>query len=370
MFGRSHEAKRASLPSLGPVGAGMALYPMSAIESDGLTKRFRRLHSYRDLVLYPWRHESHLAVDGVSLQINGGEIFGLLGENGAGKSTLIRMLSTTLLPTSGSATVGGHDVVAEPHRVRQLIGVVTGAERSFYWRLSGRQNLEFFAALYHIPRPVARRRIDELLAVIGIDEYARQPFQSYSTGTRHKFDIARGLLNAPQILFLDEPTRSLDPIATIEVRKIISDYIVGELGRTVLFATHSLTEAEAMCDRVAIIRGGRLVQTGTVAELRGALELGISCVITVDGTVTSLRDEISRIPGVHDVAVSTGEASSELTVRIDNHDPDLLNELLAAVLESGTRVRSWITHEPTLEEIYRRVLGADPAPTGPVSEQS
>jgi ABC-2 type transport system ATP-binding protein len=236
--------------------------------------------------------------------------------------------------------------------------------------LSGRQNLEFFAALYHIPRQVARRRIDELLAVIGIHEYAGQPFQSYSTGTRHKFDIARGLLNVPQVLFLDEPTRSLDPIATIEVRKTISEYIVGELGRTVLFATHSLTEAQAMCDRVAIIRSGRLVQTGTVTELRGALELGMSCVITVDGTATSLRDRISRIPGVHEVAVIIGDASSEVTVRMDDHDPDLLNRLLATVLESGTRVRSWITHEPTLEEIYRRVLGADAAPTAPASEQA
>src|ERR1044071_8823811 len=127
------------------------------IEILDLTKRFRKLQSYRDLLLYPWRRADHLAVDGISLQIAQGELFGLLGQNGAGKTTLIKMLSTALLPSSGSATIAGHDVVRDARRVRSLIGLVSGEERSFYWRLTGRENLEFFAALYRIPAPIAYR---------------------------------------------------------------------------------------------------------------------------------------------------------------------------------------------------------------------
>src|SRR5207244_1040564 len=130
-----------------------------AIEAQALTKRFRKLQTYRDLVLYPWRQADHLAVDHISLRIQRGELFGLLGQNGAGKTTLIKMLCTALLPSSGSAAVMGYDVVRDARHVRAAIGLVSGEERSFYWRLTGRQNLEFFAALYHVPQAIARRRI-------------------------------------------------------------------------------------------------------------------------------------------------------------------------------------------------------------------
>src|SRR5207244_7226342 len=130
-----------------------------AIQPHALTKRFRKLHTYRDLLLYPWRRADHLAVDRLSLRIDQGELFGILGQNGAGKTTLIKMLCTALLPSSGSASVAGYDVVRDARHVRAAIGLVSGEERSFYWRLTGRQNLEFFAALYHVPQAIARRRI-------------------------------------------------------------------------------------------------------------------------------------------------------------------------------------------------------------------
>src|ERR1044071_5108905 len=140
------------------------------IEILDLTKRFRKLQSYRDLLLYPWRRADHLAVDGVSLRIEPGELFGILGQNGAGKTTLIKMLCTALRPSSGSATVAGYDVVRDARRLRAVIGLVSGEERSFYWRLTGRQNLEFFAALYHVPPAVARPRIAMLLHGVGLEE--------------------------------------------------------------------------------------------------------------------------------------------------------------------------------------------------------
>ena len=230
---------------------------MIAIETEELTKRFRKLRGYRDLVRYPWRRPTDIAVDGVSLSVGEGELFGLLGENGAGKTTLIRMLSTTLLPTSGHARVAGYDIVHDAPAVRRSIGLVSGDERSFYWRLTGRQNLEYFAALYHVAPRAVTRRIDDLLMTLGVAAYADRRFSTYSTGIKQRFAIARGLLTEARILFLDEPTRALDPIAADELRHYVADQIVGRLGFTALVATHSLAEAEAICPRVAIIRHGR-----------------------------------------------------------------------------------------------------------------
>jgi ABC-2 type transport system ATP-binding protein len=325
---------------------------MNAIETIGLTKRFRRLRTYADLVAYRWRQTSHLAVDNLSLEVKRGELFGVLGENGAGKTTIIRMLSTTLLPTSGTARVDGFDVVRQSREVRELIGLVSAEDRSFYFRLTGRQNLEFFAALYHLSRTVARRRIDALLEIFGVVEQADQPFQTYSTGTRHKFAIARGLLTEPQVLFLDEPTRSLDPIAAAEVRLLVTDYIVGDLGRTVLLATHSLAEAEAICHRIAIIRAGSLVASGTLADLRRRMDLSTLCEVQVTGPIDGLLGRLSHLPGVHDVEVATAAMTSTFSMRLQR-DRGLLDEVLRTVLASGVRVEACSTREPALEEVYR-----------------
>jgi ABC-2 type transport system ATP-binding protein len=330
---------------------------MNAIETHRLTKRFRRLGTYRDLLLYRLRPAEHLAVDDLTFNVERGELFGLLGENGAGKSTVIRMLSTTLLPTSGIAMVGGHDVVRAPNRVRELVGVASGDERSFYWRLSGRQNLEFFAALYHLAPPLARQRIDSLLDVFGIREEAEAPFYSYSTGIRHKFSIARGLLTEPQILFLDEPTRSLDPIAAADVRQLLVDHVVGEMGHTVLLATHSLSEAEAICGRIGIIQAGRLVACGTIAELRQRMTLSTSFEIRVTGRTDDLFAGLERVQGVDGIAAKVDGTATRFTLWL-GRDPGTLNRVLTHIIESGANVESCEIREPALEEIYRRALGA------------
>lgn len=331
---------------------------MNAIETHRLTKRFRRLGTYRDLILYPWRHDDHLAVDDLSLEVAEGELFGLLGENGAGKTTFIRMLSTTLLPTSGTALVAGHDVVHDPLRVRQHIGVVSGEERSFYWRLTGRQNLQFFSALYHLGPAVARRRIDALLEVVGITDFADEPFYTYSTGTRHKLSIVRGLLTEPHVLFLDEPTRSLDAEAVLDVRRLLTEYVVGELGRTVLLTTHSLAEAEAVCDRVAIIRAGRLVAGGTIPELRARMRLSAWCEIVLSGPYDGLLRELGDLPGVEEVSADVDQGKTRLTMHLGRRD-GVLDHVLRRIQASGAVVESCTTREPALEEIYRQVLASD-----------
>lgn len=325
---------------------------MNAIETESLTKRFRQLRGYRDLVLYPWRRSSVLAVDAVSLDVRQGELFGLLGENGAGKTTLIRMLTTTLMPSAGRAFVAGHDVERDPHPVRRVIGLVSGDERTFYWRLTGRQNLEFFAALYHVNGTTAKRRISELLETLGVSDYAENRFNTYSTGTRQKFAIARGLLTEPRVLFLDEPTRALDPIAADEVRRYIAQHIVGQLGATVVIATHTLSEAQALCDRVAIIRHGRVFAAGSMDELTKQMALTTRFELVVAGSADRLRASLVGSPSLQDVVIDTEGDRIRLTAVMPLGAADL-NGILKAVLDADARVESCITRQPTLDDIYR-----------------
>jgi ABC-2 type transport system ATP-binding protein len=335
-----------------------------AIEAHALTKRFRQLHSYRDLLLYPWRRADHLAVDNVSLQIERGELFGILGQNGAGKTTLIKMLCTALLPTSGSAIVAGYDVVRGARHVRQAIGLVSGEERSFYWRLTGRQNLEFFAALYHVPPTTARQRIEALLQGVGLAADADRPFRTYSTGMRQKLAIARGLLNQPQVLFMDEPTRSLDPISAQHIRRFVADYILGELGSTVILATHSMAEAEELCNRVALIRAGRVVAQGSIQQLRQTLHHGVRRELRLRHMPPDLPDALRRLAGVLSLEVSRVEGLHILDLAMSDEGA-LLAAVLRETIESGADVYECQTYQATLEDIYLRTLGDVPEPMPP-----
>jgi ABC-2 type transport system ATP-binding protein len=197
------------------------------------------------------------ALDGVSLEVKPGEVVALLGPNGAGKSTLIRILGTTVLPDSGNATVAGHDVVKDPVAARRSLGVMIGDERSHYWRISGRRNLVFFAALVGIPRREAAARAVRLLDAVGLTDAADRPVLGYSSGMRARLSLARALLADPPLLLLDEPTRHLDPLAAARFRKSASR--VATQRRTgVLFATHDLHEAVAMSTRILVLSAGRI----------------------------------------------------------------------------------------------------------------
>jgi ABC-2 type transport system ATP-binding protein len=334
-----------------------------AIHIDALTKRFRRLDTYRDLLTYPWRQADVLAVDAVSLTIDRGELFGLLGPNGAGKTTLIRMLSTALIPTSGHARVVGHDVVADAQQVRESIALVGCDDRAFFSRLTGRQNLEFFAALHHVHGARARTRIDELLARTGMTEHAGRPFHTYSSGMRQKLGIARGLLGDPEVLFLDEPSRSLDPISAREMRTLISEFVVGELGRTVILATHSMSEADELCDRMALIRDGRIVGAGTVAELRRSLPHGVRCELTLGSLPAGLEAKLAALPGVVDLIVTPEPGTWALRATLSGGDATVA-PLLREIVRRGVDVHACTTREASLEEIYLSKLADPPAPQG------
>lgn len=232
-----------------------------------LTKIFRPLR-LRLRSLRPVRREAPVcALRGVDLTVYRSEVVGLLGTNGAGKTTLLKILATLVLPTAGRVTVEGHDVAREADRVKAMVGLVSGDERSFYWRLTGRQNLEFFAAFQGLSSRAAHNRIEQLREQLGLETLDRR-FAVCSTGARHRLAIARALLSQPPILLMDEPTRSLDPLAAGALRRLIRNTVVGQMGCTAVLATHNLEEAEDLCDRIAVLHQGQLVGCGTVGELR------------------------------------------------------------------------------------------------------
>jgi len=237
-----------------------------AIEVRGIEKTFVKKRSIKELVHHPFRRAERVqALRGVDLTVEQGEIFGLLGPNGAGKTTLLKILSCLVLPNKGTAKVMGVETTRE-NLVKPMIGLVQADERSFYWRLSGRENLRFFARLYNVPGRDISRRIDELLERVDMTEAADRMFNGYSSGMKQRMAIARALLHDPQILFMDEPTRSLDPAASLALRKFMLEELKE---KTIILATHNLQEAQTMSDHVAILVKGRVREMASIMYVAG-----------------------------------------------------------------------------------------------------
>lgn len=244
----------------------------AAIIVHNLTKRFPTRRRLEDMIRRPFHHRWVTALDEMNLEVRQGEVFGLLGPNGAGKTTLLKILCTLLLPTGGRAIINGHGVVEDPRRVRQAVGYCLDTERSFYYRLTGRQNLAFFATLNNLPSREATSRSAEVLEMVGLNGAAGDPFMTYSKGMQQKLGLARALLTNPAVLLLDEPTKSLDPGAAAQFRRFLRSTLAEKLGKTVLLVTHSLEETCECCDRVAIMDQGRIAFQGTGPEVRGFLQ--------------------------------------------------------------------------------------------------
>lgn len=206
-------------------------------------------------------------IDNINLSVKKGELFCLVGTNGAGKTTLLKLLCNLILPTSGEIFINGYNVLKDSERARSSIGLVTGDERSFYWRLTGRQNMKFFATLYNLLSHESKIKIEELFKLLRIEEPDKR-FQEYSSGIKQRLSIARALLNDSSVLFLDELTKGLDPSTAKELRIFIKGTLVKEKKKTVFFSTHNLREAEELADRIAFMRKGKITADGTIAELR------------------------------------------------------------------------------------------------------
>src|SRR5438105_4560536 len=238
-----------------------------AVETRDLVKVFERGRRtiWQRLRREPDRRDRFRAVDGIDLRVEAGEIFGLLGPNGAGKTTTMKMLATLLIPTSGTIRVLGIDPLARPREVRARLGAMLSGERSLYWKLTGRENLEYFAALYHVPPAETTDRITRCLVAVNLSDRADDYVERYSTGMRQRLALARALLPDPPLIILDEPTVGLDPQASRDLRDRVRE--LRAQGRTVLLTTHYMEEADQLCDRVAIIDHGRIVALDTPAAV-------------------------------------------------------------------------------------------------------
>src|SRR5919198_3585252 len=256
------------------------------------------------------------AVKGVSFEIEKGELFGLLGPNGAGKTTTIKMLITLLIPTSGSARVLGYDVVKDAREVRKRIGYVFGGERGVYERLSGYDNLRYFAELYGVPPRIQKQRIEEMLELVGLRGREHERAEGYSRGMKQRLHVARGLLHDPEVLFLDEPTIGLDPVGAREVRATIGS--LTEAGKTVLLTTHYMFEADALCDRIAVISRGEIVAEGTPLDLKRRVAEGAVVEVEVFGVPEETVERVRGLGGVVAVAVEEREQAQVLVVQTES----------------------------------------------------
>jgi len=258
---------------------------------------------------FPTPRGAVTALRGVALTVERGSFFGLFGPNGAGKSTLIRILSTLIIPTGGSASVMGCDVVREAEKVRASIGLASANENSFYGRLTGQQNLEFFATLQNVPPPAARRRAGELLEMFGLSRAAGAHFQTYSTGMRQRLNMARALLHDPPVLFLDEPTKGMDLATAENVRALLRREFVERQGKTVLLTTHDLDEMETLCDRVAILEGGLIRACGSPAELVAQASATVEYRLELANAPADLIPNLQTVRGVKSVEVASQTAA-------------------------------------------------------------
>jgi len=287
------------------------------------------------------------AVRAVSFTIEPGELFGLLGPNGAGKTTTIKMLITLLIPTAGSARVLGLDVVKDAREVRKRIGYVFGGERGVYERLSGYDNLRYFAELYGVPPKLQKPRIEELLELVGLKGREHERAEGYSRGMKQRLHVARGLLHDPEVLFLDEPTIGLDPVGARELRSTIASLTAA--GKTILLTTHYMFEADALCDRIAVISKGKIVAEGTPDDLKRGVGQGSVLEVEVYGVDEETIERVRRLGGVLAVSVEEREQAQVLVVQTQTEV-----ELTSAILGNlnGGQVGRISQREPTLEDAY------------------
>ena len=293
------------------------------------------------------------AVRGISFEVERGELFGLLGPNGAGKTTTIKMLITLLLPTSGSIRVLGFDAVTTPREVRSRVGYVFGGDRGLYERLSGLDNLRYFAQLYGVPAHEQMARIGELLEMVGLSGRERERVEGYSRGMRQRLHIARGLLHKPEVLFLDEPSIGIDPVGARELRDTVA--ALASTGTTVLLTTHYMFEADSLCDRIAVIAGGQIVAHGTPAELKGRVADGNVVEVEVFGSAEGSLDAVRALTGVSSALVEERGQAQVLVVR-SGPGIDVTAPVLGCL--SGIPLGRVAMREPTLEDAYVELVGA------------
>jgi len=303
------------------------------------------------------------ALAGVDVRIERGELFGLLGPNGAGKTTFIKILTTLLFPTSGTARVAGYDVVAQAGDVRQRIGLIAGGESSGYGILTVRECLWMFSQFYGVPSAVARPRVEELIAVVGLEEQANTRVNRLSTGQRQRMNFARGFVSDPEVLFMDEPTLGMDVNAARALRGFVGRWMRERPGRTVLLTTHYMAEAEELCDRLAIIDRGHVLACDSPSALRREVQGGQHVELEV-GAWEWGGEAPPSIPGIAAAWGAPHPERGTRTLKFRLPPGRALVDVLRGLETLGIRVDGVATRETTLEDVFIAVVGRGLDDTG------
>jgi len=326
------------------------------IVAENLTKIFRTKE--RKGFLKRGKVKEIVAVDHISFKVYRGEVFGFLGPNGAGKTTTVKLLTTLLLPDEGEAWVNGYHVVKEAGKVRETIGVSLYSDRGFYWKLTGRENLRYYAYLHHIPPKEAEKRIEKLLKLVELDKDADRLVEEYSTGMKSRLNIARALLNEPETLFLDEPTIGLDPASARRIREIVRSF--ADDGGTVFLTTHNMEEADQLCDRIAIINKGKIVALGTPGELKemvqGKQVLEVEAVGVKNGLAARLQDKVD-VSYATVTIVDPAALKARIRIGFDGRNEAALPAVLEVLVREGVKVQHIRLLEPSLEDVFITLTG-------------
>ena len=295
------------------------------------------------------------ALDNINLKVSNGVIFGLLGPNGAGKTTLIRILTTLLLPTSGEAYVGGYNVVDEADKVRKIINLVSGGERPGYGIMTTEENLMYFAQIYGLGRREARERIMEISSLIDLENFLHKKLNILSTGMIQKYALARGLLNNPDILFLDEPTLGLDVENARMIRYLIKKFVDEGIIKTILLTSHYMLEVEELCDYIAIIDKGRIIASGTVDQLKNMVEKEIIYNIDIESLTIQKLGFLKEIDSVVGYSVNTSNTRTA-RIRIIMSDEDI-SKVIDAIENNGIKILGIYRDQISLEDVFLKLVG-------------
>ena len=315
---------------------------MAIVETRRLGRRFQS------------RASSVVALESVDLQVNEGEVFGLLGPNGAGKTTLIRILSTLLLPTSGTASIAGYDVAKDPEKIRPLINMASGSERAGYEFISARGNLWFFSQLYGISTQEFKQRVNALSAQLELTEYLDKKVFALSTGYRQRMTIARAFINDPKVVFMDEPTIALDVMTARRIREFLAREAHASK-RTIFLATHNMAETEAICDRLAIIDKGKILVCDTPDNLKR--NYGVPAYVVEVSPSPSSLETFTSISGVKGVTTTLDQERGVARVKFLFESQEAIESVMKNIAASNIRVLSSWRQEPTLEEVFVNLVG-------------
>ena len=329
------------------------------IDVKNIKKDYPKIEPIVRLIRNPFKKERVIAVRNVSFSVKKGEIFTIMGPNGAGKTTILKILSGLLLPTEGDVIIDNINLAENPVDVRRIVSYVPSEERSLYWRLSVYENLRFYAAIYGVPEEEEKERITEALEVVDLLDRMHDRLDTLSAGLKQRVSIARGLIKNPKVLLMDEPTKGLDPISAMEIRKFTREVLVKKRGITVVWASHDMHEIEYISDRVMLLNKGDVIKITTINNLKRMVP-GVKITLVFDGNndVKDIEREIRNLNGVFSVSISKNRDLWHLEID-GTRSPDMYTSLLKLIVNRNLKVHEFFAEPPSIETAFVHLVERD-----------